>query len=266
MGEKDFKKTIIIFLILFLFSFLFFLLDKQNWFLKVKNVFSLPLVWTQGKILAASQGTKDVLFGFNQDEQTKQIFLLEGKLRQLAVEQNQLLTCLEENEKIKKLLSSPLPSQWQFVEARIISQTEPIKINKGRAHGINVGMMIISENILIGKVASVEESFSLIEKIDSPNLKIPVVVKRPGQVSIQARGLLSGQSRDKLILERVLQAEMIQKGDLVVTSGEDDWLPDLLIGQIEEVIPKSAELYQQAQVFSLLDLNQLRIVFVVVKN
>jgi hypothetical protein len=31
-------------------------------------------------------------------------------------------------------------------------------------------------------------------------------------------------------------------------------------------MPKSAELYQRAQVSSLLDLNQLRIVFVVVKN
>ena len=265
MGEKDFKKTIIIFLILFLFSFLFFLLNKQSWFLKVKNVFSLPLVWTQGKILAASQGTKDVLFGFNQDEQTKQIFLLEGKLRQLAVEQNQLLTCLEENEKIKKLLSSPLPAQWQFLKAKVIGQTDLLKIDKGIKDGVKEGMMLISENILIGKVISTEENFSLVKKVDDPTLKIPVVVKRPGQVSIQARGLLSGQSRDKLILDRVLQAEMIQKGDLVVTSGEDDWLPDLLIGQIEEVLPKSAELFQTARVSPLVDFQKLRTVFIVVR-
>jgi rod shape-determining protein MreC len=266
MKEAGFKKNGILFLILLFSSLLFLLLDRQSWFLKVKNVFSFPLVWTQGKILAANQGLKDALFGFNQDEQEKKIFLLEGKLRQLAVEQNQLSTCLEENEKIKKLLGSPLPAKWQFLEARMISQTEPIKINKGKAHGVVEGMMVISENILIGKVVSIEESFSVIEKVDSPSLKIPVVVKKLGQGSIQARGLLSGQYKNKLFLDRVLQGEMIQKGDLVVTSGEEGWLPDLLIGQIEEVIPKSAELYQRAQVSSLLDLNQLRIVFVVVKN
>jgi rod shape-determining protein MreC len=266
MKETGFKKNLILFLILLFFSFLFLLLDKQNWFLKVKNVFSFPLVWTQGQILSASQGTKDLLFGLNQNDQEKKLFLLEGKLRQLAVEQNQLSTCLEENEKVKKLLGSPLPAKWQFLEARVSSQTEPFKINKGKVHGVGEGMMVISENILIGRVSSVEENFSLFEKVDSPSLKIPVVVKKSGQASIQARGLLSGQYKNKLFLDRVLQGEMIQKGDLVVTSGEEGWLPDLLVGQIEEVVPKSAELYQRAQVSSLLDLNQLRIVFVVVKN
>jgi rod shape-determining protein MreC len=266
MKEAGFKKNSIFFLILIFLSFLFLLLDRQSWFLKVKNVFSFPLVWTQGRILMVNQGAKDVIFGFNQDDQEKNIFLLEGKLRQLAVEQNQLSTCLEENEKTKKLLGSPLPAKWQFLEARIVSQTEPFKINKGKAYGVVEGMMVISENILIGKVISVEESFSVIEKIDSPSLKIPVVIKKPGQGAVQARGLLSGQYKNKLFLDRVLQGEMIQKGDLVVTSGEEGWLPDLLIGQIEEVVPKSAELYQRAQVSSLLDLSQLRIVFVVIKN
>ncbi|PJC75981.1 hypothetical protein CO010_03935, partial [Candidatus Shapirobacteria bacterium CG_4_8_14_3_um_filter_39_11] len=55
------------------------------------------------------------------------------------------------------------------------------------------------------------------------------------------------------------------KGDLVITSGEENWLPDLLIGQIEEVLPKTAELYQTARVSALLDYQKLRIVFIVAR-
>lgn len=266
MEEAGFKKNSILFLILLFFSLLFFLLNRQSWFLKAKNVFSFPLVWTEGRILSGYQGLKDNLSSSGQSDQEKKILLLEGRLRQLAVEQNQFSSCLEENEKIKKLLGSPLPPKWQFLEARVIGQGEFLKIDKGRKEGVNEGMMIVSENILIGKVVVMEENFSLVERIDNPNIKIPVVVKKPGQNSVQARGLLFGQSKNKLILDRVLQGEMIQKGDLVVTSGEEGWLSELLLGQVEEILPKSAEIYQRAKVASLLDLENLRIVFVVVKN
>jgi len=158
-----------------------------------------------------------------------------------------------------------LPPQWHFLEARVIGQNEQMKIDKGLRDKVSEGMMVISENILLGKIIKSEENFSLVEKVNSPNVKIPVVIKKAGQASIQARGLLLGQYKDKLFLDRVLQGEQIQKGDLIVTSGEENWLPELLIGQIEEVLPKSAELYQTARASSLLDYQKLRIVFVVVK-
>jgi cell shape-determining protein MreC len=42
-------------------------------------------------------------------------------------------------------------------------------------------------------------------------------------------------------------------------------LPDLLIGQIEEVKNNPAEIYQQAVVKPLLDYTKLRTVFIIVK-
>jgi len=129
---------------------------------------------------------------------------------------------------------------------------------------VKEGMMVISENILVGRVTAVDEFISRVQKLDDVRTKIPVVVKRPGGVGVQARGLLVTQG-GSLILDRVLQSEDIQKGDLVVTSGEEGWLGDLVIGQVEEVLPKSAEVYKKAKVTPLVDYQKLRIVFLVVR-
>jgi len=265
MRNENLRKISLFFLLPFLLSLLLFFFDQKGWLVKFKGFFSYPLVWSSRKIFNGYQGIGENFSGLGDTQREEQMTQLEGKLRQLAVDQNQLSSCLEENERIKKLLGSPLPPSWRFLEAKVIGQGEQMKIDKGKKENLVEGMMVISENILLGRIVSVEEKFSLVEKVNSPNVKIPVVVKKPGQANVQARGLLLGQYKDKLFLDRVLQGEQIQKGDLVITSGEENWLPDLLIGQIEEVLPKTAELYQTARVAPLVDFQQLRIVFMVVK-
>ncbi len=265
MRDERLRKISLFFLLPFFISLLLFFFDQKGWLVKFKGFFSYPLVWSETKIFNSCQGVKESFSHLGDAQREEQITQLEGKLRQLAVDQTQLSSCLEESERIKKLLGSPLPPQWHFLEARVIGQGEQMKIDKGQKDKVIEGMMVISENILLGRIVTVEENFSLVEKVNSPNVKIPVVIKKAGQAAVQARGLLLGQYKDKLFLDRVLQGEQIQKGDLVMTSGEENWLPDLLIGQIEEVLPKTAELYQTARVSPLLDYQKLRIVFVVIK-
>ena len=265
MRDENLRKISLFFLLPFLLSLLLFFFDQKGWLVKFKGVFSYPLVWSEGKIFNGYQGVKESFNSLGDTQREEQITQLEGKLRQLAADQTQLSSCLEESERIKKLLGSPLPPSWHFLEARVIGQGEQMKIDKGQKENVTEGMMVISENILLGRIVSVEKNFSLVEKVNGPNVKIPVIIKKPGQASVQARGLLLGQYKDKLFLDRVLQGEQIQKNDLVITSGEENWLPDLLIGQIEEVLPKTAELYQTARVSPLIDYQKLRIVFIVLK-
>lgn len=183
----------------------------------------------------------------------------------MAADQNQLATCLEENERLKKLLGAPLPPNWKFIEAKVIGISEKMRLDRGKHDGIKEGMVVISENILVGRVVAVQESTSLVQLVSDPNSKIPVIVKRANSAGIQARGLLLGQYGEKLVLDRILQSEGVQKGDLVVTSGEEEWLADLLIGQIEEVAPQTAEVYKRAIISPLIDYQSLRIVFLVVR-
>ena len=188
---------------------------------------------------------------------------LEGRLSQLALDQNRLSVCLEENEALKSLLGAPLPPQWEFLLAQVVGRGEKMKLDLGKKGGVEEGMMVVAENILVGRVISAGESESLVQLPGDPNSKIPVTIKRPGSQGIQAQGLLFGQFGSKLVLDRVLQEEDIQKGDLVTTSGEEGWLPNLVIGQIDEVLPPTAAIYQKARVDSLVDYSLLRLVFVV---
>lgn len=239
------------FFFLLVFSSLLIFADKKIWLQSPKSIIQRPFIWAEERIFAAFQKTKSPPADF------------EEKLRQLAVSQNDLNACREENEKMRKLLGAPLPPKWKFLDAKVIGQVSgQMRINKGEKEGVKKDSNIISENILVGKVVSVGEHDSWVQLVSSPESKIPVVVKRSGSPGVQARGLLLSE-RGNLRLDRVLQSEDIQKGDLVVTSGEAGWLPDLLIGQVVEVLPKTPEVYQKAKVTPLVDYDKLRIVFIV---
>lgn len=266
------KKTGFLAGLLLLISLFLFFLSTKVWFTKILGIFSKPLLPMEKVLLSTYQkGTGWTTYFATLKAKDQQIFQLQGRLSQLALEQNQLSVCLEENEKIKKLLGSPLPAQWQFLEARVIGIAEEMRIDRGQKDGVKEGMMVLSENILVGKVIKVNKNDALVQLLSDTNLKMPVLVKKssPDKTKavggIQARGLLFGQGSEKLLLDRVLQSEDIQKGDLVVTVGEEGWLPDLLIGQIIDVAPKTAEVYQKARVAPLVEVQKLRIVFVVVK-
>ena len=251
------------------------------WLLTIFSLFLLLLGhWPIGKVIQSWLG-KPVLaaekqvyvfklavgrqFAFftSSRRQEKKIQMLEAKIRQLAVNQNKLVLCQEENEKMRRLLGAPLPPSWKFLPAKVIGLSGRMMINKGEKDGVKKGMMVVSENILVGRVVQVSLHDSFVELPSSPASKIPVIVKRTSAAGVQARGILSGRPAG-LVLGNVLQAEDIRKGDLVVTSGEiAGWLPDLLIGQIDEVLTKPAEIYKKARVSPLVDYKNLRIVFLI---
>lgn len=255
-----------LFLFLFSLSLLLFFLDKNGLLAKPKNFFQKPVLEVQ-KFFYSSFNLK---FSFNPFVSKKQLALeineLEEKLNKLSSAENELQVCREENEKMKKLLGSPLPPSWKFLPAKVIAQGEKIKIDKGKKEGVAEGMVVVLEKNLVGKVIQTEEDFSLLITPKTPQVKIPVLVRRPGKNEniIQAEGLLIS-SGGQIILDQVLQKEDIQKGDLVVTKG-DGWPADILIGEIEEVFPISAEIYRKAKVKPLVDFNKLRTVFVVIKQ
>lgn len=239
--------------LLFLSLFLIFA-DKKDLLQSPKSLVQQPLIWAEERIFT---GISD----WQRPQQEVQ--RLEGELRQLIVEQNQLAACREENEKMRRLLGAPLPPKWKFLDARVIGQVNGrLRINKGQTEGVKEQSIVIYENILVGKVVNLGVNDAWVQMVTSSESKIPVVVKKSGSAGIQARGLLISHGGE-LILDRVLQSEDIQKGDLVVSSGEAGWLPELLIGTIKEVLPKTAEVYQKAKIESLVDYGKLRIVFVV---
>ncbi len=262
MGSESLRKNSPPFLLLLFFSLLLFLVDYFGWLDRAKGVVQAPLLALERPAYLFNQSVRQSLGSVGRDN-GQQIVELQTQVRQLAIDQSQLETCLEENEQMRKLLGAPLPSNWQFKMAQVVGLTEQMRIDLGSREKVEKGMMVVAENIYVGQVVSVGERDGLVQLPTDPNSKIPVVVKKPSSPGIQARGLLTGQFGGKLLLDRILQEEDVRQRDLVVTSGEEGYLSDLVIGQIKEVIKGTAEIYQQAIVSPLVDYSTLRFVFVV---
>lgn len=257
--EKRPQKQILLFLFFLLLSLLLILLDNlgilrpvrggiekltipvESFFYQTKQKFSLPLF------------QKEACLGD------------EGKERELAVSQSALSACQEENEAMRRLLGAPLPSFWRFLPAKVIGSPDGLLINVGTSSKVKPGMAVISENIFIGRISWVGENLARVTLPANPESRLPVLVRSQKEIGVKARGLLRGEG-GKAILDQVLQEESISEGDLVLTGGEENYPPDLLIGKIIEVKKEEAELFQQAIVSPLVDYKEMSIVFVIISQ
>jgi rod shape-determining protein MreC len=266
MKDNAPKKTLTFFTSLVLISFFLFFLDKRNILSPLKRILTAPFLVSSRTLYFSSLGIRRQ-FGFLNALKTREaeIQRLQTEVRLLSTEQNALSTCLAENEETKRLLGMPFPSSYKFLPVKVAGLTDKMKITGGGKEGVKEGMVVVSENILLGRVITVNDHDSLVQMVTDPDSRIPVVVKRViGNNDLQGKGLLMGQG-DALVLDKILQDEDVQKDDLVVTSGEDNWLPDLLIGKIEEVLPKTADVFRKARVGKLYNSELLDTVFVIIK-
>lgn len=290
MRNGELRKVFPLFLLLFFLSLFLFLVDNFGWITGVRGIVQRPFLALERPIYLINQSISNSVKSVTSGTDSQRIIELQTQLRQLALNQNQLSTCLEENEHLKKLLGAPLPSAWKFKMARVVGISEKMRIDLGKKDEVEEGMVVVSENIYVGQVVSVGDRDSLVQLVNDPNSKIPVVIKAPASPTSQggpassrphARGLLIGQFGGGLLLDKVLQNESLQQGDLVVTSGEESpprlasargelaegetgYLPDLVIGQIKEVKKGTAEVYQQAIISPLVNYSSLRFVFLVI--
>lgn len=244
-------------------SLCLFFLDQRGWLGWLKRPLQKPLLAGEQKIYEGHLSFKKSLSIFSSKrQQAQKIDQLTSQLRQLAVDQNQLAVCRQENEQMRQLLGAPLPASWQFLPAKVIGFGEVLKIDQGKKTGVEKGMTVVSENILVGRVTQAADDYSLVATPLADETEIPVIFRgRPDELVI-GRGVLTNQA-GTLVLEKVLQEKDLQSGYWLLTSGEGDWLPDLLIGRVDEILAKPADVYKKAKVKPMLNYHQLRTVFVV---
>jgi rod shape-determining protein MreC len=108
-----------------------------------------------------------------------------------------------------------------------------IRIDQGAAAGIAVGMTVITDAGLVGRVREVTSDRSVVELADSRGFAVGVrLVGGNAQATFLARGQAPGSP---LAIEGSVDPNLgIQDGSAVVTSGLDRSLypPDILVGRI----------------------------------
>lgn len=133
-----------------------------------------------------------------------------------------------------------------------------ITINRGTRDGVAVGMPVVTRQGLVGRVIEVQANAALVLLVTDVSSSVSARLQ-----TTRAEGTVRGQVSGTLLMTFIPLDQTVQEGDLVITSGlGGNFPPDLTIGQVTSS-RRGQDLYQEAQVRSLIDFAALEIVLVV---
>ncbi|WP_369792352.1 rod shape-determining protein MreC [Lysinibacillus sp. BF-4] len=190
---------------------------------------------------------------------------LKAQLDDFTVVRAQLDEVKMENERLAALIDKEESLlEYDPVYATVIARNpdqweEKIIVNKGKRHGIEKNMAVMTADGLIGKVIVVTPNTAEIELLFSNNPNYRISAKAKGDKDVF--GLIEGfdMERNEMMLKRIDSGFKVEPGQTVVSSGLGGIFPQgLLIGEITEVSTDDYGLTQMAYVkpaanFALLD-------------
>ena len=175
--------------------------------------------------------------------------LLRKEVNNLQLEKQQYREIILENERLKALLSFKEQESRFVTAARVIARGSDRLLNivildKGGKSGIEKGMAVITPQGLIGRVYSVQDSFSDVLLLKDSNFSVAVRLQNS-----RREGIVSGTGYAYCLLKYVPPEENVVKGEVVVTSGFDGIFPDgLPVGVVSKVKKEGIEFFQYIEV------------------
>ncbi len=264
------KKFLIIIIIIFLISGLWYFVEKNDVFNEFVGFVFSPFwkgaTYSGSKVRSFFQ---NYLFLVNLKKENerlkKEILLLKSQLAQYK-ERERIYKKLEEFYKLSSGLNYPK------VAAKIIYKPmDPfsgvIFIDKGRKDGLLPQMPVLAGVegrgiALVGQVVEVYRNWSKVILITDPSFSADVEIERTGD-----RGILVGKAERFCSIQYLPSASQVKPGDEVLTSGQDALFPSgLLVGTVVSVSKQSIQgMFKTAEVQPAVDLYNLDLVFVLLK-
>jgi rod shape-determining protein MreC len=142
----------------------------------------------------------------------------------------------QENARLEKLLEFKRRLPQAAVAARVIGRNpsnwnSSMIVDKGAEDGIRLGMPVVSDSGVVGKIAEVSTKKSKVVLLTDPQFSVAALVQRPRE-----SGLVSGSLQGLLRMRYINERARIRLGDVVVTSALSTSFPEgLLIGEVIRV-------------------------------
>jgi cell shape-determining protein MreC len=125
------------------------------------------------------------------------------------------------------------------IVAPVISYGQP-SISAGQTDGVKIGQPVLVAEMLVGLIKSTSTHQSTVDLLFQ-NTTSPILVKTESGVE----GLVMGNGRDILLTEIPKEAE-ISIDELIVTVGQKQIRPQLVIGRIQQLIDQPSSPIRQA--------------------
>lgn len=188
---------------------------------------------------------------------------LKTRLEELKVQSMTLQGLKGENERLRAMLDFKSEhGDIQLIPAQILAQDisvvfKTVVIDRGRRHGFTPGMPVVSPLGLAGRVIGVSPHTSQVLLITDPNSAIPAVIEES-----QVKGIVKGAGTNVLSLEYVRSTEMVEVGNMVVTSGLEGRFPKgLRIGRIVRVNKDPHKIFMKITISPSVEMSKIEGVF-----
>lgn len=169
----------------------------------------------------------------------------------------------QEGMRLRKLLDIKDGLHHKAVAARVIdndrtSLFKTILINKGTTEGLRVGLPVLSDQGVVGRIIETSWHASRILLLIDENSNIDALLQRT-----RAQGILQGAGSAGCNLKYISRVENVQAGDVVLSSGLAGVFPKgLLLGFVTGTPGSEGGLFQKIDVASAVDFGKLEEVLV----
>lgn len=264
------KKKLLTVLILTMIAvpFIFFASGKKPWQASRISGFVQNIIYPFEYVFARSvSATSSVISHYiHLTEVAKRNTELEKEIRYYKTQLNNYNELTIELERLRKHLGFIKRYQKEIIPSEIISAPggfpfQSIRIANGKNKGVQVGMPVITEKGIVGRIIRVGSFFSDVQLISDPNFSVDVLLQRT-----RVRGILSGSSELECILNLNRRVE-IKIGDTLITSGIVGSFPKgLEVGQVKRISYSEDNIYQEITVEPWVNYKTLEEVFILPEN
>lgn len=176
----------------------------------------------------------------------------------LAEQINQYREGYLEGMRLQRLLDVKSTFQTETLAARVIDRKhtslfKTILINKGTSEGLRVGLPVLADKGVVGRIIETSWHASRVLLLIDENSNIDALIQRS-----RAQGILQGAGSSGCNLKYISRVEEVQPGDMVVTAGLAGVFPKgLLLGVVTGVSRKEGGLFQKIEVAPAVDFSRL---------
>jgi rod shape-determining protein MreC len=210
--------------VLILLSLSIFVLDVS----KLKPIKILRSLLNDGVYRISAVSSSPIKFsGIVKDFFITHIFVykenrkLKTELEKLKNKDFQTLYLQTANKRLQNIIQLEKQSAFTTIAAKVLlDKNSPylnsVIINRGSSSRIKLGMPVLSEGNLVGRVVEINFLSARILLLNDLNSKIPVMISPKG-----SQAILSGRGEDKPKLEYLPEKFELSDKNLVFTSGKD---------------------------------------------
>lgn len=187
----------------------------------------------------------------------------------LLVENFELREVERENQSLREMLDFAqtrpgLDLRGAQIVARVIGREsnnflDYIMLDLGQQHGVTVGMSVLTDQGLVGRISEVTDTTSKVLLITDSSSAINAILQ-----SSRLNGVVRGTPSGDLVMDYIPQGAQFSIGEVVLSSGLGGRVPKgIPIGQVIEIRQRDIDVFQQAVVEPTVDFQRLELVMIV---